>query len=71
MENLNKEKTLEELFTELDKLVSKMEKGETTLEESFSLYQQGMEMLKLCNAKIDHVEKKVLILEESGDIHEF
>lgn len=71
MENLNKEQTLEELFTELDVVVAKLEKGETTLEESFKLYQEGMGMLKLCNDKIDEVEKKVLVLEESGEMHEF
>lgn len=71
MENLKKEQTLEELFRELDVVVGKLEKGETTLEESFKLYQDGMEMLKLCNDKIDEVEKKVLILEESGEMHEF
>lgn len=71
MENLKKESTLEEMFAKLDQVAVKMEKGETTLEESFALYQEGMELLKLCNAKIDEVEKKVLILEESGEIHEF
>ena len=71
MEAYNKEATLEELFSGLDQLIGQMETGDTTLEESFGLYQKGMEMLKLCNAKIDDVEKKVLILEESGELHEF
>lgn len=71
MENLKNEPTLEEMFATLDQLIGKMETGDTTLEESFQLYQKGMEMLKLCNEKIDDVEKKVLILEESGEMHEF
>lgn len=71
MENLNKEQTLEELFAQLDEVVFNLEKGEVSLEESFNLYQKGMGMLKLCNEKIDEVEKKVLILEESGELHEF
>ena len=71
MENLSKEQTLESLFSELDQVAAKLESGDASLEESFQLYQKGMEMLKLCNEKIDEVEKKVLILEESGEVHEF
>lgn len=66
----NKE-TLEELFQSLDGVVEKLEEGEVSLEESFRLYQKGMEMLKSCNDKIDAVEKQVLILEENGETHEF
>lgn len=65
------EVTLEALFEQLDKVAGRLEAGETTLEESFRLYQQGMDMLKQCNAKIDTVEKQVLILEENGETHEF
>lgn len=71
MNKQNEEHTLESLFAELDKVVSKMESGDTTLEESFNLYQMGIGMLKQCNDKIDQIEKKVLILEENGDLHEF
>lgn len=66
-----KETTLETLFSDLDEVVEKMESGDTTLEESFQLYQKGISMLKQCNEKIDLIEKQVLILEENGDLHEF
>lgn len=65
------ELTLEALFEQLDVVTDKLEGGETSLEESFRLYQEGMEMLKKCNEKIDTVEKQVLVLEENGDTHEF
>lgn len=74
METKNKqgeELTLEALFADLDDVVEKMESGDTTLEESFQLYQKGIAMLKQCNEKIDLIEKQVLILEENGDLHEF
>ena len=74
METKNKkeeELTLETLFTDLDEVVEKMESGDTTLEESFQLYQKGISMLKQCNEKIDLIEKQVLIMEENGDLHEF
>ena len=50
---------------------SLMEEGEISLEESFQLYHQGMDMLKACNSKIDKVEKKMLLLDEEGEEHEF
>lgn len=74
METTNKQTergTLEELFLDLDSIVAKMEAGDTTLEESFQLYQKGISMLKQCNDKIDLIEKQVLILEENGELHEF
>ena len=62
---------LEELFGKLDEVAGKLEAGDTSLEESFRLYQEGMKLLKQCNDKIDTVEKQVLVLEESGETHEF
>ena len=62
------EESLEELFAKLDQVAKELESGDTSLEESFGLYQKGMEMLKLCNEKIDTVEKKVQVLEENGEM---
>lgn len=64
-------KTLEELFETLDDVMQEMEKEDISLEESFRLYHEGMKMLKLCNEKIDAVEKKMLILDGEGAEHEF
>lgn len=64
------DKTLEMVFEELDGVVKKLESGTVSLEESFQLYHQGMELLKTCNDKIDLVEKKMLILDENGEQHE-
>lgn len=63
--------TLEELFVQLEDAIRKMEKEDISLEDSFGLYHKGMDMLKLCNEKIDKVEKKMLVLDEEGDAHEF
>lgn len=67
----SQELTLEESFEQLENLLSRLENREITLEESFSTYQQGMELLKNCNDKIDRVEKKMQILDEEGELHEF
>ena len=52
-------------------MVARLEGEDITLEESFQLYQKGMNMLKQCNETIDTVEKKVQILDEDGETHEF
>ncbi|MBR6771359.1 MAG: exodeoxyribonuclease VII small subunit [Lachnospiraceae bacterium] len=65
------ELTLEEAFEKLEETVEKLEAEEITLEESFQIYQQGMKILKYCNDKIDRVEKRVLRINEDGDIDEF
>ena len=65
------EMNIEEAFDALEKLVEKMESGEASLEETFLMYQKGMELLKECSSKIDMVEKKMMLLNENGELHEF
>ena len=66
-----KEETLEEMFTQLESVIKTMEQGDVSFEETFDLYHKGMNMLKSCNDKIDKVEKKMLILDDKGEAHEF
>ncbi len=66
-----KEKTLEEVFGDLDQVMESLQAEDISLEDSFALYHRGMELLKLCNDKIDTVEKKMLVLDEEGEEHEF
>lgn len=66
-----KKENLEEMFKDLGELIGKMENEEITLEQTFDLYNNGMELLKKCNLSIDEVEKKVLVLDENGETDEF
>ncbi|MBQ8591328.1 MAG: exodeoxyribonuclease VII small subunit [Lachnospiraceae bacterium] len=63
--------TLEEAFEKLDEMAEQLESEDITLEDSFVVYQKGMQLLKYCNEKIDAVEKKVLQLNEEGELREF
>ena len=65
------EKTLDEMFQELDKLIQAMEEPEVSLEDSFQMYHQGIDMLKACNDKMDKIEKQMLVLDSEGETHEF
>ncbi len=65
------EKTLEEIFEELETIAERLEERDISLEESFELYRSGMQKIQLCNDKIDTVEKKMLTIDEDGELHEF
>lgn len=71
MEKDNREEMLEELFGRLDRIIAKLEDRDTTLEDSFAAYEQGVRYLKACNDKIDKIEKKMLVINESGGLDEF
>lgn len=65
------EKSLETAFAELDRMLEKLADREVSLEESFAVYAEGTKLLKYCNEKLDQVEKKMLVLNEEGKLHEF
>ena len=47
-----------------------MDDGEVSLEESFTLYENGMKLVKEAGERIDLVEKKVRVLQENGTLTE-
>lgn len=63
--------SLEEKFAKLDETVNKLESEELSLEESFQIYKEGMELLKQCNADIDQVEKQVMKINSCGELEAF
>lgn len=65
------ERTLEQVFTELEEVIVAMEGPDVSLEDSFMLYHKGMDLLKSGSDKIDRIEKKMLVLDEEGDTHGF
>ena len=70
-EQTEDQKTIEEVFAQLDVLADRLEDRETSLEDSFVLYKKGMELLKYCSKKLDTVEKKMLQMNEDGEFSEF
>lgn len=62
--------TLEEGFEKLDHIIEHLEAPDISLEDSFRVYKQGMELLRHCSETIDRVEKKVLQLNENGELEE-
>lgn len=62
---------IEDIFSSIEEVISGMEQEDVSLEESFDLYHKGMGLLKLCSEKIDKIEKKMVMLDDKGEEHEF
>ncbi|MDD7147342.1 MAG: exodeoxyribonuclease VII small subunit [Lachnospiraceae bacterium] len=69
--NVKPEITLEEAFDQLEQIIGQLEDEEITLDQSFMIYKEGMELLKYCNDTLDTVEKQVLKINESGELDDF
>lgn len=63
--------TIEEAFENLDNILEQLEDRDISLEDSFKMYNKGMELLKYCNDKIDTVEKQMLQIDDDGELNEF
>lgn len=65
------ERSLEELFEEAEALIGRMEEPELALEDAFAAYEQGMQIIRACNSRIDQVEQKMLVMNEEGELEPF
>lgn len=79
MKPKGKEPAFEEALKSLENVVAKLESGETSLEESVRLFEEGMRLSALCQKRLDEADRKVERLlrkpdgvdtetEEEGDI---
>lgn len=69
--NEEKQLSLEEAFKKLETVIETLEQPDTSLEESFDAYKEGVALVNLCNGMIDRVEKEVRVLTEGGMSDEF
>ncbi len=71
---MDKEKSFEENLKELETIVTELEKGELSLEDSIAKFERGIEVSKECNSKLENAEKKINILldgkEEKFEVEE-
>ena len=59
---MSKEKNFEEQMENLEEIVTELEKGELSLDESLSKFEDGMKLAKECNEILENAEKKITIL---------
>lgn len=60
-------KQIEEIFEELEEIIAKLESGEGSLEEAFACYEKGIRLVRDCDARLDRVEKQVILLQQEGE----
>ncbi len=66
-----KENTFEELMEKLEDITTKLEKETLSLDESVKLFEEGMNISKECNEKLENAEKRISILiNNDGNIKE-
>ncbi len=57
----------EQSLQQLEALVTNMEKGEMSLEESLKAFEAGIKLTRECQARLSEAEQKVqILLEEQG-----
>ena len=61
----------EQALEDLEELVTSMEDGELTLEESLQAFEKGIKLTRECQAALKNAEQKVqVLLNENGDTKE-
>jgi exodeoxyribonuclease VII small subunit len=62
--------TFESAVRELEGIVTRMEGGQLTLEQSLTSYKRGAELLKFCQAQLADAQQQVKVL-EAGTLKNF
>ncbi len=60
-------KTFESAIARLEVIVRALESGSAPLDESLSLFEEGVGLVKFCNEKLDGAEQKVKMLTLTPD----
>lgn len=63
------EMQFEDAMKRLEEVVQRLEEGEIPLEEAIHLYQEGIELSRVCGQKLNAIEAKISqLLEEDGQL---
>lgn len=57
----------EQALARLETLVKEMEGGTLSLDRMMACFEEGSQLVKVCEAKLNEVEKKIEVLVKKGD----
>lgn len=57
----------EEAMQELNNIVSRLQSGNVSLDDSLALYTRGVELASLCDLKINEIEQKISKVSGDGE----
>ncbi|CDE14494.1 exodeoxyribonuclease 7 small subunit [Clostridium sp. CAG:470] len=61
----------EKNMSDLENIVTELEKGDLNLDESISKFEEGIKISKQCNKILEEAEKKItILLEKDGEVKE-
>ncbi len=63
----NSDMTFEAAIARLEEIVRMLEGGSAPLDQSLAMFEEGVALVKLCNARLDTAEQKVKILTAGPD----
>ncbi len=66
-----KEEKLEDILSQVEHCIARLEDPQASLEDSFRYYEQGVAKLRLCNEKVEQIEKKMLMINGQGELVAF
>ncbi|MEZ4554556.1 MAG: exodeoxyribonuclease VII small subunit [Dehalococcoidia bacterium] len=61
------DESFEGLYARLEEVTNTLEGGQLTLEQSISLYEEGMRLAQRCQALLADVEQRIQVLRETYD----
>ena len=59
---IDKNMSFESAMTRLEEIVRQLEGSSVTLDESLTLYEEGIALVKLCSGRLDEAEQKIKII---------
>ena len=59
------EMNFENAIARLEQIVRALESGSAPLDDSLSLFEEGVRLVKLCNEKLDSAETRIKLLTET------
>lgn len=58
----------EEAMARLEEIVRLLEQGESSLDESLGLFEEGVKLARFCNDQLDKADAKIEIMLNEGQI---
>ena len=68
MQSVDDELSFEVALRELEETVSRLEKGDLTLEESLALFEKGQQLAAVCNTQLEAATLRIEQLTADGEI---
>ena len=66
-----KELTFEKAMDRLEEIVTLLERGDSPLDKSLSLFEEGVKLVKLCNSQLEKAESSVkMLINHDGELVE-